>query len=204
MSISITIIILTAIVSITAFNNTKINDDLIFYPPAITRRHQWYRFFTCGLLHADWAHLFFNMLSLYFFGPALESIFVQIAPMGKLFYILLYVSALFSSLLPTYLKNKDNYHYRSLGASGAVSAVIGGAVLFNPWAKINFFIPAILYIALFIGISAYLSKRGQDNINHDAHLWGTIYGIVFTLLLCYAYYPAGLEVIWYRLTNPTF
>src|SRR5215203_1741165 len=89
------IIIITAIVSIGGFSSQKIIDDLIFYPPAVTQRRQWYRFITCGFIHADYGHLIFNMLSLYFFGDNVETIFkLLFNGSGTLLYILLYISAL--------------------------------------------------------------------------------------------------------------
>ncbi len=119
-------------------------DDLIFYPPAVSQRNQWYRFFSCGLIHADWAHLIFNMLALYLFGRDCGS---TISPRSlvkkeRSLYLLMYVAALAISVLPTYFKNKDNYHYRSLGASGAVSAVIFAGLLIAPYIEVYlFFIP---------------------------------------------------------------
>ncbi|MFN2438177.1 MAG: rhomboid family intramembrane serine protease, partial [Chitinophagaceae bacterium] len=95
LSITLIIIIITTLVSIGGFRNQKMISDLIFYPPAITHRKQWYRFFTCGLIHADFGHLLFNMLSLYFFGPEVERAFQQIfGETGKWLYLLLYVSSL--------------------------------------------------------------------------------------------------------------
>jgi membrane associated rhomboid family serine protease len=164
-------------------------DDLIFYPPAITHQQQWYRFFTCGLIHADLAHLAFNMYALYLFGSHVEDTFIVIfGQQGKFFYLLLYISALFFCLLPTYAKNKDNYHYRSLGASGAVSAVVFGFILFNPLQGLGLlFIP--IYIAgflfgiIYLLVSNWLEKRSGGNINHSAHIWGSIYGVVFIIVM---------------------
>src|SRR5688572_10860603 len=121
-SITLIIIVVTGIVSFMAFSNHKLLEQFIFYPPAV-RRGQWYRFFSCGLIHADWGHLIFNMIALYMFGEVVEFKFVEVfgAP-GKLIYLTMYVLALAASVIPTYINNKDNYHYRSLGASGAVSA----------------------------------------------------------------------------------
>lgn len=151
-SITTAIIIITVLVSLGGFSNHKIIDDLIFYPPAVTKQNQWYRFFTCGLIHADFMHLFFNMLSLYFFGDLVEGSFVQLfGPVGKWIYFGMYVSALLFSLLPTYLKNRNNYRYRSLGASGAVSAVIFAGLLFQPAGTVYFYffpLPSFVFCAL--------------------------------------------------------
>src|SRR5215213_2085381 len=125
MTLTLIIIIITCLVSVTAFSNEKIYNDFIFYPPAITHNKQWYRFFTCGLIHADFMHLILNMYALYIFGTVVEVRFTHMfEAKGKLLYLLLYISALFFCLLPTYSKHKEDSGYRSLGASGAVSAVI--------------------------------------------------------------------------------
>lgn len=189
LSITIIIIIITVLVSIGGFSNQRIIDDLIFYPPAVTKRNQWYRFFSCGLIHADFGHLLFNMLSLYFFGPAVERAFDYFYPEnGKWVYLLLYVSALMVSLLPTYFKNKDNYYYRSLGASGAVSAIIFAGLLLSPGSEVYLFlipipIPGFIFAPLYILLSAWMDRRGGDNINHSAHIWGSLYGLAFTVLV---------------------
>ena len=188
LSITLIIVIITTLVSIGGFSNQKIIDDLIFYPPAITRQNQWYRFFTCGLIHADWGHLFFNMLSLYFFGIGVENAFQELFGVyGKWLYLGLYISALLISLLPTFSKNRDNYYYRSLGASGAVSAVIFAGLLLNPLAELLvYFIPmrGFIYAPLYLIISAWLDRRGDSNINHSAHIWGAIYGLAFVIIAC--------------------
>jgi membrane associated rhomboid family serine protease len=189
MSITIIIIIITALVSFTAFSNQKIVDDLIFYPPAVANQNQWYRFFSCGLIHADIPHLAFNMLSLYFFGPHVENAFLSVfGEKGKAFYLLMYITAFAVSLLPTYFKNKNNYHYRSLGASGAVSAVVFAFILFYPLQGLGlFFIPifiaGFLFGIIYLVISHYMEKKGGDNINHSAHIWGSIYGVAFIIVM---------------------
>ena len=190
LSITLIIIIVTSLISIGAFSNQKMMDDLIFYPPAVTFRKQWYRFFTSGFIHADAGHLIFNMLSLYLFGGFVEDAFVKIFgdPQGKLFYLGMYILALFVSLLPTYAKNKENYHYRSLGASGAVSAVVFAGLLIAPEAEIGFlfippFIPAFIFAPLYLIFSAYMEKRGGDNINHSAHIWGALFGLAFLIVV---------------------
>lgn len=189
-TITLSIIIITSLVSFTAFSNEKLMDSLIFYPPAITHQKQWYRFFSNGLLHADMSHLIFNMFALYLFGGKVEAAFLDIfGEKGKLIYLLMYILALAFCLLPTYSKNKENYHYKSLGASGAVSAVIFASILLDPLMGIGMmFIP--VYVAgfifgfLYLAISSWLDKRGQGNINHSAHIFGALFGIGFLIIIC--------------------
>ena len=192
MSLSIVLIIITAITSFIAFNNQTVMDDLIFYPPAVTKRRQWYRFITCGFIHGDIQHLAFNMLSFYFFGPALEKIFEKyFEGAGRLLYIVFYASSLVVCLLPTYFKHKNDTRYYSLGASGAVSAVIFAAIFYSPLSKIGILflpsMPGFIFGPLYLIITAVMAKRGVGNINHSAHLWGAIYGIVFFTIICFAF-----------------
>jgi membrane associated rhomboid family serine protease len=213
MSITLIIIIITSLISISAFSSEKIYNDLIFYPPAVTYQRQWYRFFSCGLIHADWFHLIFNMYALYIFGEGVEHDFSYklFQEKGKLFYMLLYVSALGVCLLPTYAKHKDDSYYRSLGASGAVSAVIFASFMLDPLAKTGFLflpqslgIPAFIFGFLYLGITSYLDKRGGGNINHSAHLWGALYGIGFLIVMAaiFSGYPV-LQIFIEKVTSWT-
>lgn len=188
LSITVIIVIITTLVSLGGFSNQKIIDDLIFYPPAVTHRNQWYRFVTCGIIHADFGHLIFNMLSLYLFGRFVEDTLIAIAgDAGKWYYLGMYLSALVISVLPTYFKHRNDYAYRSLGASGAVSAVVFAGLMIVPTMKVGFFIippiiPGFIFGPLYLLISAVLDKRGGDNINHSAHIWGALYGVAFIIL----------------------
>jgi membrane associated rhomboid family serine protease len=185
MTISLAIIIITCVVSFTSFNNDTRISDLSMWPYLVKEKKQYYRFITSGLVHADFMHLGFNMFTLYFFGSFIERAF-QVYLGGKGYYLLFYVLALVLSDIPTYLKHKDNYGYRTIGASGAVSAVVFAAILFQPWAKIYVLVipmPAILYGLLYLGYTIYMSRReGPGGINHDAHLWGAVFGILFPLI----------------------
>ncbi len=188
-TITTIILAVTCVVSFIAFSNEKVMDDLIFYPPAVTNRNQWYRFITCGFIHADIMHLAFNMYSFYLFGKLVEEAFLQIfGEKGRVIYLLLYIISLVVCFLPTYLNHKDNYHYRSLGASGAVSAVIFVGIIIFPTMKIGLFlipisVPGFIFGPIFLLISAYLAKKGHGNINHSAHIWGALFGVVF-LIIC--------------------
>jgi len=163
-------------------------NDLIFYPPAVTNNRQYYRFITCGLIHADLGHLIFNMLSLYLFGIMVESGFNQIfGAAGRLLYVMLYVMALAVSILPTYFRNKNNSYYRSLGASGAVSAVVFAGLMMEPNIKVGLFIippiiPGFMFGPLYLIVSALLGRKGGDNINHSAHIWGALFGVAFLII----------------------
>jgi len=196
--ITYAIIAFTALISFIGFNNADTINKLIFYPYEIKEKKEWFRFISHGLIHADFTHLLFNMLTLYFFGQYAELIF------DKSLYIIFYVGGLIVASIPDYLKNKDNPNHRSLGASGAVAAVLAAVVIMNPWATIyiKFIIPipAILYLVIYIVYSAYMDKKGGDNIGHSAHMWGTIYGAVFTM----AAKPELFKDFIYQLQHPHF
>jgi membrane associated rhomboid family serine protease len=189
MTITLIIIIITVLVSLTAFSNDKIFNDLIFDPPAVTYNRQWYRFLTCGLIHANFFHLFFNMYSFYMFGDEVERSFTRIfQDKGKLLYLLLYITSLFACLLPTYFKHKTDNYYRSLGASGAVSAVIFAYIILNPLNDLGliiipgFRLRAFIFGFIYLVVSSFLDKRGGGNINHSAHIFGALYGIAFLIV----------------------
>lgn len=183
------IIIITTIVSLAAFSKTSLIDQFVFSPYMMKYHKQWYRYVTCGLLHGDFFHLFVNMFVLYSFGNAVEVYYgYAFGELSWLVFILLYVSSIFAANVTTYSKHQNDPGYRSLGASGAVSAVVFTSILFDPFRNIYLYgiigLPGILLGVIYLGYSYYMGKKGStDNINHDAHLYGAIYGIVFTLFL---------------------
>ncbi|WP_092746969.1 rhomboid family intramembrane serine protease [Acinetobacter boissieri] len=180
---SITIIIITVVISLIAFSNQKAMNRLIFWPPAI-QKGQFDRFITHGFVHADGMHLLFNMITLFFFGSVIESFYRQyLFNMG---FVLFYMGALVIAILPSYLKHKNDFQWASLGASGAVSAVLFSYILFKPWSLIFVFfvpVPAIIFALLYAGYSIWAGKKNQSNTNHSAHLWGAAYGVVVTILV---------------------
>ncbi len=188
MSLNITLVIvaITVLVSWRAFNDARLLDRLILWPPAVERHKQYDRLLTHGFIHADWMHLLFNMVTLWSFGGAVERVFVEW--MGPAGYVGFYLSAIVVAMLPTYLRHRHDTRYRSLGASGGVSAVLFSFILFDPWSKLIIFpipvpIPAILFAVIYVGYSIWMDRRGGGNVNHSAHLWGAAYGVLFTLLL---------------------
>jgi len=202
MTHTLIIIIVTALVSFSAFNSSKVYSDLIMYPPAINRG-QWYRLLTSGFIHADVMHLGFNMLTLWFFGRLLEEQyfavqFAQFGSISKYMFLIFYLLGIVVSDLPTYIKHRNNNSYASLGASGGVSAVLFAFILLVPWATIYVFVipvPAIVFGVLYLVYSQYMSKKGGDNINHDAHFWGAMFGIVALLVIDRDTIPRFLEAI---------
>ncbi len=201
MSTTLILIAITCAVSFVAMNNPKMLEALILWPPAVSRRGEHYRLLSYGFIHADLMHLLFNMITLYFFGRVMEQFYNE--AMGQFGFAIFYVLGIVASILPTYYRHKDDPNYRSLGASGAVSAVLFSYILFDPWALIGVFfvpMPAIVFAALYVGYTIYADRKGGDNINHNAHLWGAAYGVVFTLVM----EPRVFSIFLEALAKPSF
>ena len=193
-SLTLAIIVITSAISLYAMNNREVMSRFMMNPYMVTQRGQYYRLLTSGLIHADFAHLFFNMFSLYFFGINLEYIFnVIFGDIGAIYFIALYVLGIIVSDLPTLLKHRNNPGYNSLGASGAVSSVIFACILFDPLADLLiYFIPVkgFIFAVIYLVYSYISAKRSRDGINHDAHLYGALFGILFCIVL----YPDSIRI----------
>ncbi|MFK7798845.1 MAG: rhomboid family intramembrane serine protease [Aureispira sp.] len=166
--------------------------NLMFIPYEMQREKQWYRFFSHGLIHNDWIHLLFNGYVLVMFGGMVEMSLKSpylFGALGNMVYLGLYISGLVMSSLYSYYKHKDNRGYAALGASGAVSSVVFAFILLAPTSSMGLiFIPGVYFPAVFFGLaylaySVYMSKRNMDNVGHDAHYWGSIWGFVFLAAL---------------------
>ena len=212
--ITYAILILTVAFSAYAMNNPEIKFKYIFHPYSINKYNQHYRFLSHAFLHGDYIHLAFNMYALWMFGPIVEK---QVLPllagafgepdkkMGMALFILLYTGAIYASSISEYFKNKNNPHYTSLGASGAVNALLFSFITCSPMSQLGFFfipMPAWVFGIVYLGISYYLSKRNKgnesvDRIGHEAHFWGAMFGVIFTLIL-------GLlnQEVYFKLLNP--
>lgn len=205
--ITIFLIAANVIFSIIGFSNAEMLGKTIGWPYYTKRQNQYYRFITSGFLHGDWMHLFFNMFTLYFFGRNIEFLFAEYGLGGNLAYLALYFLGLIVADIPGYLKNQDNYEYRTLGASGAVSAVVFGAIVFSPWSSIYLYgalkISATVYAVLYIIYCVYMGKQKNDNVNHDAHLWGSLFGLAFTLALIAFMQPVLFDGIIEELKKPS-
>lgn len=199
MTSTLILIVLTCAVSLVAMNNAKMLDALILWPPAVNKKHEWYRLVSYGLIHADVMHLLFNMVTLYFFGQVMEAFYAQ--ALGPFGFAIFYVAALVASILPSYFQHRADARYYSLGASGAVSAVLFAFILFEPWQMIYVFVipvPAIVYAVAYVAYTIWSERRGGDRVNHSAHLWGAAFGVAFTLVL----EPRVVSLFLSRLANP--
>ncbi len=187
--LNIIIVVGTVVVSLLAFNNPDIFNRLKFNAYLIKYRKEGWRFFSYALIHAGFLHLFINMYVLYSFGGIVEKSFQQLFGLrGVLYYVLLYVGGVIFSTLFDFRKHKEDPHYNAVGASGAVSAVVFSSILFYPGGGIYIFpipfaIPAWAFAILYLVYSAYMGRRGGDNIGHNAHFWGAVFGVVFTVIL---------------------
>lgn len=195
MSVTLILIIITSAATLYAWNNQGVLYNWIFNPYAISRNNQYYRFVTSGFIHNNWIHLIFNMFMLYMFGRYVENRFVEIhGTLGKVAYLSLYIIGIIISDIPTYLRHKDHPHYNSLGASGGVSSILFSFILFMPVEPLCLYgllcLPGIIWGALYLGYSYYMSKKGGDNINHDAHFYGAVFGIIFTIII----YPSVINI----------
>ncbi len=202
MTLTILLIGLTCLISIPAFSNGEMKYRLLHYPYLETHNGEWYRILTSGFIHADWVHLFINMFVLYQFGGIVESIYVDqlFGPMwGRVLFLVMYLVGIVFANLPSLGKHKDNQRYSALGASGAVSGVLYAYILFAPWSMLGLFgiipVPAIVFGVLYLIYSSYAAKHSRDNIGHDAHFYGALFGFFFTLALKPALFSAFLSKV---------
>jgi membrane associated rhomboid family serine protease len=185
MSYTLIILIITVLVSIVAFRNEELFNKLILWPKRMYQSKEYYRLLTSGFIHADQIHLIFNMIALFFFGPIVEQYFKGVGIPVFLFPVL-YLVGIIAASIPSLLKHKNDGYYRSLGASGGVAAVLFAFIYFDPWQIITIWfipVPGIIAAVAYLIYSAYMSRHGKTNVNHDAHFWGAVFGFIFTLLL---------------------
>ncbi|MEO1050307.1 MAG: rhomboid family intramembrane serine protease [Bacteroidota bacterium] len=192
--VSFVLLIITIVTSIMAWNNAILMKKWIFNPYIIARNKQYYRFLTSGFIHNDTMHIFFNMFVFFMFGSTLEAKYMGFfgITMGKVAFVGLYLLGIIISSIPTFIKYIDLPHYNSLGASGGTASVLFSAIMLDPADNLYLFgfigAPGIILGALYMIYSYYMGKRGEDNINHDAHLFGAAFGIVYTVLV----YPSSI------------
>lgn len=187
--ITIALIALTSGISIFVFYNRHLFSKLSFNPYSLRNERQWYRIISYAAIHADWMHLAINMFVLYSFGRTVEIYYgLVFASKSTIYFLILYFGAVTFSIVPSWIKHRENPGYNSVGASGAVSAIVFASIIFQPLSKIYFFmipigIPAFIFGILYLIYSAYMAKKARDNIGHDAHFYGAVFGILFTIIL---------------------
>jgi membrane associated rhomboid family serine protease len=203
MSITLFIILITCIVSFLCLKNHDLFGSLAHYPVSEHDNGEKYRWLSSGFVHANIFHLFINMYVLYEFGKLVELYFYDIlgVGVGRILYTLFYVFMIIMANLPTYAKHKQNPRYSSVGASGATSALVFSFIAFEPTASLYLFlaipIPAAIFGVLYLWYSSYMSKNGEDNIDHDAHFYGAIAGFIFTI----AMKPSLLGDFFHKITS---
>ncbi len=186
------IVIVTAIISIIALYRHSFFSRLQLNTFQTYHSKEYYRLFSHSLVHADWVHLIVNMFVLYSFGQNVEAYFSYFQSAGllkfpALYYIFFYVTAVVVASLSTLKKHKDDPMYNSVGASGGVSAIVFASIFFDPWHKLYFYgivpVPGIVFGGIYLFYSWYMSRRNVGYINHDAHYWGAVYGLVFPIFI---------------------
>lgn len=202
LSINLVIVIANVALSLAVFSNRDLFGKLLFNPYRTLRQNEWYRTVTHAFIHADYIHLFFNMYVLYQFGGLIETIFTDpkvfanVFPTvdfwgvsrGYLYFVILYFGGMLAATLPAFKKHKDNPAYNSVGASGAVSAVVLAIIIALPTMQLYLFfipigIPAFIIGIAYLTYEYFMSKKGRTGIAHDAHLWGGLFGLVFMLAI---------------------
>jgi len=207
MSQTLILLILIGIVSYVAWQQPHRMQKWILNPYRAYHNKEYFRFITSGFIHANWAHLIFNLFTFYFFGRNVEYTFMQLLGTGGgiLAFWILFITAVVISDIPSFLKYKNVPNYNSLGASGGVSAFVFSSIIFYPLQPIYIMfipigIPGFVLGALYILYSYYQGKRLGDNINHDAHLFGALYGVLFTAIL----FPQSIPLFLKQISQFTF
>jgi membrane associated rhomboid family serine protease len=188
------ILLFTIVTSIYAFNDPTLYGKFMLHPYSVYRKNKLYTLITSGMIHSDWMHLIFNMMTFFFFAFTLE------AQIGSFKFGLVYFASLILSDIPTIFRHKDDFWYNSLGASGAISGVLFSFILFYPLTPLYIFfipigIPAVLFGGLYLLYCVYASKQSRDNINHDAHFFGALTGIIITILIIPGIVPHFLSTL---------
>jgi len=202
MSITIFIIILTVLISITGWQNTEFFDKLKLNPYMVIHKKEYHRILGHTFLHADLMHLIFNMFTLLIFGRLVENEFSIYFEKSVLLYVILYLLGAIIASIPSLLKHKNDHSYNSIGASGAVAAILFTGIFFEPMMGISLFfipipIPGFLFGIAYLVYSQYMSRKNIDNIAHDAHFAGAVFGFLFPLILK----PQLFEVFLNKLMN---
>lgn len=192
------IIGVTTLVSYLAFQNSELKNKLLYNAAKVIHGKEYYRLVSHAFIHSNWTHLMVNMFVLYFFGRNIEAYFgYYFGNKAILYFLLLYFGGILASNVWSLIKHQNNYYYNAVGASGAVSAVLFAAIFFNPWEKLYLFavipIPGILFALGYLFYSYQKGKKDDDNVAHDAHILGAVFGFIFPILLKPALFGAFID-----------
>ena len=206
LSLNSILCLITVGISIFAFSNAELRSRFLHIPYRENHNGEKYRLLTSGFIHADFTHLLFNMITLYSFGDSVHRWFSSgdmFGSAGSIAYIAFYLVSIVAANSASYIKHKDNISYGALGASGATSAVIFAAILYSPMSIMLVFffpMPGFVFAILYLVYSNYAAKKGADNIGHDAHFYGALFGILFVtafkptvLLECFQQIILGIQ-----------
>ncbi|MBB6461354.1 rhomboid family intramembrane serine protease [Flammeovirga kamogawensis] len=190
MNLTIILIAINVGISYYAWQNPNILDKLMMQPYMVQKKNEWYRFITSAFVHGSWMHLLFNMFTLYFFGRNIEMWFLYLLKdpiLASVAYFSLFIIGAIVADIPTYLKQRNNINYRSLGASGGVSSIIFASIIYSPVNDICLYgilcFPGFIWGAIYLIYTQYQTKNLDSNINHSAHLYGAIFGIVYAIAI---------------------
>lgn len=205
MSLTIIIVVVTCIISILSFQNQELLEKLMMKPYAVNHHKEYYRFISSGFVHGGWLHLGINMFVFWMFGRSVELYYGALfGTFGNVLFLALYILGIILSDTFTYYQQRENPGYRGLGASGAVAAVLFAFIIFNPWEMLYIWgiipIPAVIAGILYLGYEYMESKKAGGRINHHAHFFGALFGLVFTFILK----PSLLPDFFQRLINIPF
>ena len=202
LSLTLVIIIFTCLMSVPALQNRNLFAKLLFNPSIIRANKEWYRFLSHAFLHADWIHLLMNMYVLFIFGGMVEELFISAFGVikGESYFFLLYFVSIVASVIPSYEKHKNDFYYNAVGASGAVSAIVFSAILLNPTMSLALMfipvpIPAPVFGVLYLVYCWYMTKRATDNVAHDVHYWGSLFGALFTIVVLPSTVPRLIDAV---------
>ena len=201
---TLALIIITSIISILAFQDQPFFYKSALSPYRMVHNNEWYRILTHGFIHGNYIHLIINMIVLYSFGEAIEYYFGLVTEKALPHYFVLYFGGMIVSTITTTIKQRNNPNYLAVGASGAVSAVLFACIFFAPWHSLLFMgvipIPGIIFVVLYVAYASYMSRKGNDNIGHDAHMWGALFGLVYPVVV----HPDLFNIFIYQLIHPKF
>lgn len=182
MSVAVLILLVMFVLSVIGFEKPLLKESLLLHPYRVVRENRYFTLLTSGFVHNDWLHLILNAVTFYFFALPLEQI------VGVEFFLMIYFGSLLASSIPDVVMEWRNPSFRTLGASGAISGAMFAFILHAPSSTISLFllpvgIPAPIFALLYLAYTYYASKQGMDNINHNAHLWGALAGLVITIVI---------------------